>query len=94
MRTTSSSANKAVISFCAEEFENDGSLISSIVKNIKRVMAAEYSRERSAKVHAGQLRLARLGFKMGGSIRYGLQRVAVDENQRRKAFWRMARTNI
>ena len=33
------------VAYCAEQFDNDGSMISSIVKNIKRVMAAEYSRE-------------------------------------------------
>ena len=57
------------VAYCAEEFENDGSLISSIVKNIKRVMAAEYSRELSAKVHAGAVRWARLGFKSGRTYR-------------------------
>ncbi len=41
------------VSYCAEQFDNDGSLISHIMKNIKRVMAAEFSRELSAKVHAG-----------------------------------------
>ena len=30
------------VAYCAEQFDNDGSLLSSIVKNIKRVMAAEY----------------------------------------------------
>src|ERR1700758_4257054 len=63
------------VAYCAEQFDNDGSLISHIVKNIKRVMAAEYSRELSAKVHAGQSRYARLGFKMGGLVAYGLQRL-------------------
>lgn len=67
------------VTYCAEQFDNDGSLISSIVKNIKRVMAAEYSRELSAKVHAGQVRLARLGFRMGGRVGYGLERLVVDE---------------
>jgi len=67
------------VAYCAEQFDNDGSLISSIVKNIKRVMAAEFSRELSAKVYAGTTRLARLGFKMGGPICYGLQRLVVDE---------------
>src|SRR6476469_2302984 len=33
------------IVYCAEEFRNDGSLTSTIMKNIKRVMAGEYSRE-------------------------------------------------
>jgi DNA invertase Pin-like site-specific DNA recombinase len=67
------------VAYCAEDFDNDGSLISNIVKNIKRVMAAEFSRELSVKVHAGASRLARLGFKMGGPVGYGLERVAVDE---------------
>jgi DNA invertase Pin-like site-specific DNA recombinase len=59
------------VAYCAEQFDNDGSMISHIMKNIKRVMAAEFSRELSAKVHAGQSRLARLGFKMGAPEGYG-----------------------
>src|SRR6266545_4884421 len=72
------------VAYCAEQFDNDGSLISSIVKNIKRVMAAEYSRELSVKVHAGAVRLAGLGFKVGGPTGYCLQRLAVDEDSRPK----------
>jgi DNA invertase Pin-like site-specific DNA recombinase len=72
------------VAYCAEQFDNDGSLISSIVKNIKRVMAAEYSRELSAKVYAGECHLARLGFKMGGPVCYGLERVVVDERAKPK----------
>jgi DNA invertase Pin-like site-specific DNA recombinase len=34
------------VAYCAEQFDNDGSLLSNIVKNIKRVMAAEYKRPR------------------------------------------------
>jgi DNA invertase Pin-like site-specific DNA recombinase len=74
------------VAYCAEQFQNDGSLISQIVKNIKRVMAAEYSRELSAKVYAGQSRFAKLGFKMGGSVAYGLQRVLVDEQSQPKGI--------
>lgn len=33
-------------------------MMSSILKNVKRVMAAEYSRELSAKVHVGASRYA------------------------------------
>jgi DNA invertase Pin-like site-specific DNA recombinase len=58
------------VAYCAEQFDNDGSMLSSIVKNIKRVMAAEYSRELSAKVHAGACRFARLGFQLGGPVAY------------------------
>jgi len=74
--------------YCAEQFENDGSLVSSIVKNIKRVMAAEFSRELSVKVHAGSSRLARLGYKMGGTLGYGLERLAVDEKSEIKGVLR------
>ena len=76
------------VSYCAEQFDNDGSLISGIVKNIKRVMAAEYSRELSARVHAAQLRLARLGFLVGGRIGYALQRLVVDEQSGPKGILR------
>jgi DNA invertase Pin-like site-specific DNA recombinase len=72
------------VAYCAEQFDNDGSLLSNILKNIKRVMAAEYSRELSAKVFAGTSRLAKLGFKMGGSVGYGLERLLVDENSQPK----------
>ncbi|WP_271528034.1 recombinase family protein [Bradyrhizobium sp. CCBAU 25338] len=69
------------IVYCAEQFDNDGSLLSSIIKNIKRVMAAEYSRELSTKVHAAQCRFARLGFKLGGRPGYALLRELVDQSQ-------------
>ncbi|WP_426441715.1 hypothetical protein [Bradyrhizobium genosp. P] len=49
-------------------------------------MAAEFSRELSAKVLAGALRLAGLGFKMGGPAAYGLQRLVVDEQCRPKGI--------
>jgi DNA invertase Pin-like site-specific DNA recombinase len=49
------------IHYCAEQFANDGSLSSVILKNLKRTMAGEYSRELSVKVFAGQCRLIELG---------------------------------
>src|SRR5205823_2469469 len=54
------------VRYCAEQFENDGSIASTIVKTVKRAMAGEYSRELSAKVFAGQCRLTELGFRQGG----------------------------
>ena len=36
--------------YCAEQFDNDGSPVATIVKGVKRAMAGEYSRELSAKV--------------------------------------------
>lgn len=76
--------NGVRIAYCAEQFDNDGSLLSSIIKNIKRVMAAEYSRELSSKVHAGSCRIASLGYRVGGPTTFGLHRELVDENERSK----------
>ncbi|WP_256354569.1 MULTISPECIES: recombinase family protein [unclassified Variovorax] len=67
------------VAYCAEQFENDGSPVSTIVKGVKRAMAGEYSRELSAKVFAGQCRLVELGFRQGGPAGYGLRRVLVDQ---------------
>jgi len=50
------------VAYCAEQFENDGSPNSTIIKSVKRAMAGEYSRELSVKVFAGQCRLIELGF--------------------------------
>jgi len=66
--------------YCAEQFENDGTPVSSIIKAVKRTMAGEYSRELSVKVHAGQCRLIRNGFRQGGPAGFGLRRVLVDQS--------------
>ena len=68
------------VAYCAEQFENDGSPVSTIVKGVKRAMAGEYSRELSAKVFAGQCRLIELGFRQGGAAGYGLRRVLIDQS--------------
>lgn len=73
------------VAYCAEQFENDGSPVSTIVKGVKRAMAGEYSRELSAKVFAGQCRLIELGFRQGGPAGYGLRRMLVDQNGSLKA---------
>jgi DNA invertase Pin-like site-specific DNA recombinase len=51
------------VQYCAEQFENDGSPVSTIVKSVKRTMAGEYSRELSTKVFCGQRRLIELGYR-------------------------------
>lgn len=73
------------VHYCAEQFENDGSLSATIIKNMKRAMAGEYSRELSAKVFAGQCRLITLGYRQGGPAGYGLRRHLVDERNLLKA---------
>jgi DNA invertase Pin-like site-specific DNA recombinase len=66
--------------YCAEPFENDGSALASMVKSMKRTMAAEYSRELSAKVFEAQRRFAAQGYKMGGSPGFGLRRMCFDRD--------------
>ncbi|NNE82514.1 MAG: recombinase family protein [Alphaproteobacteria bacterium] len=68
------------VHYCAEQFDNDGSPVSTIVKGVKRAMAGEYSRELSAKVFAGQCRLIELGYRQGGMAGYGLRRMRIDQN--------------
>lgn len=70
------SAGVAVI-YCAEPFVNDDSPMASLIKSIKRTMAAEYSRELSAKVFNAQSKFIAMGFKQGGSAGYALRRVVV-----------------
>jgi DNA invertase Pin-like site-specific DNA recombinase len=72
------------VHYCAETFANDGTLASLIMKALKRTMAGEYSRELGVKVLAGQMRLARLGFKQGGLAGYGLHRVLVNAERKSK----------
>jgi len=68
------------IHYCAEQFKNDGSPVSTIVKGVKRAMAGEYSRELSAKVFQGACRLIQLGYRQGGSAGFGLRRMLVDQS--------------
>src|SRR5215470_9341601 len=47
-----------IVHYCAEQFENDNSTTSNLLKALKRTMAGEYSPELSVKVYEGQRRLA------------------------------------
>lgn len=71
--------------YCAEQFANDGSMPSTVMKNLKRVMAGEYSRELSNKVFIGQCRLIELGFRQGGPAGYGLRRLLVNAERQPKS---------
>ena len=79
------------VQYCAEQFENDGSPVSTIVKGVKRAMAGEYSRELSVKVFAGQCRLIELGYRQGGPPGFGLRRSLIDQSWRRKGRARARR---
>ncbi|MBB3122203.1 recombinase family protein [Pseudoduganella violacea] len=66
--------------YCAEQFIDDGSPLNALLKGVKRIMAAEYSRELGTKVLLAQCRFARLGYKQGGRPGYGLCRVPVAQD--------------
>ncbi len=65
--------------YTAEQFSNDGTPFAAVLKSLKRAMAGEYSRELSVKCRAGQARLVKKGYKMGGAALYGTRRLVVDE---------------
>lgn len=75
--------------YCAEQFENDGSLPSTVFKGMKRVMAGEYSRELSSKVWHGACRLVSLGYRQGGTAGFGLRRMLIDERGEPKGLLKM-----
>ncbi|MBO9462458.1 recombinase family protein [Labrenzia sp. R5_0] len=74
------------VEYCAEQFDNDGSIGSDVQKVVKRRMAAEYSRELSVKVFAGQCRLIEMGYRQGGMAGFGLRRELRDEQGRPKGL--------
>ncbi len=69
------------VRYCAEQFENNDTATSSIMKSLKRTMAAEYSRELGNKVLAGQRRIAQLGYRSGGAAPYGYSRVLISADR-------------
>src|SRR5881397_2547180 len=77
------------VHYCAEQFENDGSPVSTIVKGVKRAMAGEYSRELSSKVFQGACRLVQLGYRQGGTAGFGLRRVLLDQSGAKKGELKM-----
>ncbi|WP_312165796.1 recombinase family protein [Phenylobacterium sp.] len=67
------------IEYCAESFGTDG-VSSALLKQVKRVMAAEYSRHLSQTVAGAQRRYAALGLWQGGPTGYGLRRALVGDD--------------
>jgi DNA invertase Pin-like site-specific DNA recombinase len=78
----------AKLIYVAEAFENDGGPVASIVKHLKRVMAAEYSRELATKVRNAHRRQAALGYSQGGIPPFGLRRQLVDIDGKPRAILR------
>ncbi|THD61624.1 recombinase family protein [Phenylobacterium sp.] len=66
-----------MVEYTVEPFENNDTMTASLIKHIKRAMAAEYSRDLSAKTRRAQAHLRGLGYWMGGEPGYGLRRQSV-----------------
>ena len=86
------------ICYCAEQFENDNSTASNLLKVLKRTMAGEYSRELSRRISEGHRRLASMGFWHGGYAPFGMQRQIVGETGRPKEIlkfgqWKRIKTD-
>lgn len=71
--------NGVRVEYCAESFVNDGSVGASLLKGLKRVMAAQYSRDLSLRVSSAHRVGALEGNWQGGSAGYGLRRQVVDD---------------
>jgi DNA-directed RNA polymerase specialized sigma24 family protein len=68
------------VHYCAEQFENDNSTTSNLLKALKRTMASEFSRELSVKLSTGMRRLASMGYWQGGYAPFGLVRQLIAAN--------------
>ena len=77
------------VHYCAEQFENDNSATSNLLKALKRTMAGEYSRELSVKISAGQRRLVEMGYWQGGYGPFGMQRQLVGQDGKPKQFLKL-----
>jgi DNA invertase Pin-like site-specific DNA recombinase len=87
--------NGVEVVYCAETFQNDQGPVSSVLKTIRRVEAAGFSRDLSAKVWMSQCNMARRGHVQGGKPRYGLKHVLVrDDGKPIKRFNRRAKGRL
>ena len=70
--------------YVGESFANDLTPASVLLKNMKRVMAAEYSRDLASKSRAGQERVVLMGFQMGSLPPLGYRRCSVSADGKRR----------
>jgi DNA invertase Pin-like site-specific DNA recombinase len=70
--------NDLPVLYCAEPFDNDFSQSSLLLKAVKRVMAAEFSRQLGNRVFESKKVLAEMGYRVGGSAPFGLRRAIFD----------------
>ncbi|NVM77453.1 DNA invertase Pin-like site-specific DNA recombinase [Duganella sp. SG902] len=68
--------------YCAEAFGREALPLQHLMKDIKRLMAAERIRELSVRVFEAHAYLLRRGYKPGGAAGFGLRRVSVNADGR------------
>lgn len=66
--------------YVKEAFQQDQTPLSTLMKTLRRAMAAEFSRELAVKVHEAQRRAISLGFQIGRTPCIGIDRMAVAED--------------
>jgi len=75
------------VHYTTESFTNDGTLGDTLVKQLKRFMAAEFSRELSGRIRRVHAHLHDQGFHRGGATPFGFQRIEVSpDGQARKVM--------
>jgi DNA invertase Pin-like site-specific DNA recombinase len=70
----------APVHYCAEPFGIDGAISTSVLKALKRSMAAEFSRQLGIRVTESHRQLAKRGFRLGGKAPFGLRRALISAN--------------
>jgi DNA invertase Pin-like site-specific DNA recombinase len=76
------------VHYCAESFRNNGSSPAVIMKTLKRIMAAQYSRDLSKRMSRSKKILTQCGFRAGGMAGYGLRRMMISSDGTRKRVLR------
>jgi DNA invertase Pin-like site-specific DNA recombinase len=72
--------------YVSETFANDRTPASVLLKNMRRVMASEYSKDIALKSRAGQERVVSMGFQMGKLPPFGYRRCSVASGGSRRTL--------
>lgn len=65
------------VHYTTESFTNDGTLADALLKQVKRFMAADFSRDLSGRIRRVHAHLHERGFHRGGGTPYGFVRIEV-----------------
>lgn len=79
------------VHYCAEPFDNEGAPEANLIKQVKRAMAAEFSRAQSERVALARRHIVTKGFTVSRPP-FGLRRQAVDQQRRPVALLKAGET--